>query len=64
MYSLCKQIHPPTSIEYAVSCHFFNRSFKSLVTAGKNIIRVFNLIPDVEVPCKENYTGKVQYDGY
>lgn len=46
MFSICRQNHPATGIEHAVSCCFFNSDEKCLVTAGANILKVFRLIPD------------------
>lgn len=56
MFSICKLTHPGTAVEHALTCHFFNKSEKSLVVAGANIIRVFRLIPDVDPNSKEKYT--------
>ncbi|KAK0170083.1 hypothetical protein PV328_010688 [Microctonus aethiopoides] len=53
MYSICKTSHPATGVEHAITCNFFNRSEKCLVVAGANVIRVFRLIPDVDVTKKE-----------
>ncbi|KAK4873313.1 hypothetical protein RN001_015342 [Aquatica leii] len=57
MFSLCKQTHPATGVEHAISCHFFNKAEKTLVTAGANVIKIFRLIPDVEAKNRsEKYT--------
>ncbi|CAG9764667.1 unnamed protein product [Ceutorhynchus assimilis] len=57
MFSICKQSHPPTGVEHALSCFFFNKTEKSLVTAGTNVIKVFRLIPDVDQKAKhERYS--------
>lgn len=53
MYSVCKTTHPATGVEHSITCNFFNRSEKSLVIAGANIIRVLRLIPDVETNKKK-----------
>lgn len=58
MYSICKSTHPATGVEHAITCHFFNRTEKCLVVAGANVIRVFRLIPDIDVTKKEKYTGE------
>uniref|UniRef100_A0A8D8U7F9 Cleavage and polyadenylation specificity factor subunit 1 n=1 Tax=Cacopsylla melanoneura TaxID=428564 RepID=A0A8D8U7F9_9HEMI len=52
MFSICKESHPATGVEHTVSCHFFNRVDKSLVVAGANIIRVFQLVPDIDPASK------------
>lgn len=59
MYSVCKMTHPATGIEHAVTCNFFNRSEKSLVVAGANVIRVLRLIPDVENKKKPKNMSKL-----
>ncbi|CAH0759559.1 unnamed protein product [Diatraea saccharalis] len=46
MFSICRQTHPATGIEHAVSCYFFNNDDVCLVTAGANIIKVFRLLPE------------------
>ncbi|XP_030753926.1 cleavage and polyadenylation specificity factor subunit 1 [Sitophilus oryzae] len=57
MFSICKQTHQATGVEHAISCFFFNKTEKSLVTAGANILKVFRLIPDVEAKSKhEKYS--------
>ncbi|KAL0274118.1 UNVERIFIED_CONTAM: hypothetical protein PYX00_006618 [Menopon gallinae] len=58
MYSVCKLTHPSTSVEQAISCHFYNRNETSLVVAGKNIIRVFQLIPDIDPNKKDSYSER------
>lgn len=54
MFSIYKQTHPPTAVEHAVSCHFFNRFEKSLVVVGANVVRVYGLIPDFEPQDKKS----------
>lgn len=53
MFSICKQTHPATGVEHAISCNFFSKNERSLVLAGANIIKVFKLIPDIEAKSKE-----------
>lgn len=48
MFSVTKLLHPPTSVEHAISCNFYSKSEISLVTAGCNILKVFRLIPDID----------------
>lgn len=63
MFSFCKQTHPATGVEHALSCHFFNKAEKSLVTAGSNIIKVFRLIPDIDARNRnERFSGKLHND--
>ncbi|XP_018335377.1 cleavage and polyadenylation specificity factor subunit 1 [Agrilus planipennis] len=48
MFSVCKQIHPATGVEHCLSCHFFSKAEKTLVTAGANIVKAYKLVPDVD----------------
>lgn len=57
MFSICKQTHPATAVEHALTCFFFNKYEKSLLVAGANIVRVFRLIPDADPGAKEQFTG-------
>lgn len=65
MFSICKQTHPATGVEHALSCNFFSKAEKSLIVAGANLIRVFRLIPDVEGKFRsERFSGESrQYTG-
>lgn len=56
MYSIAKTNHPATGVEHAITCNFFNRFEKCLVVAGSNIIRVFRLIPDIDIAKKDTFT--------
>lgn len=56
MFSICRQTHPATGIEHAVSCCFFNNDETCLVTGGANIIKVFRLLPEGHT--KEVNAGK------
>jgi cleavage and polyadenylation specificity factor subunit 1 len=46
MFSICKELHPPTGVEIATYCYFFDRREKNLVVAGANSIRVYRFVPD------------------
>uniref|UniRef100_T1J479 Cleavage and polyadenylation specificity factor subunit 1 n=1 Tax=Strigamia maritima TaxID=126957 RepID=T1J479_STRMM len=48
MYAVHKQLHPPTGVEHAIYCHFFNRREKNLVMAGSNQLRVFRLTHETD----------------
>ncbi|XP_055902575.1 cleavage and polyadenylation specificity factor subunit 1 [Eupeodes corollae] len=48
MFSLAKVTHPPTGVEYAINCRFFNSTDENLVTAGTNILKVYRIFPDVD----------------
>lgn len=52
MHALAKVMFPPTAVEHALCCDFINHSPKSLVVAGANVLRVFQLIPDISVSSK------------
>lgn len=56
MFSICRQTHPATGIEHAVSCCFFNNEDTCLITAGANILKVFRLLPEGHT--KEVNAGK------
>ncbi|KAL1123917.1 hypothetical protein AAG570_001687 [Ranatra chinensis] len=58
MFSICKQTHPATGVEHAITCYFFNRCEKSLVVAGANVIRVFRFIPDIDPMKRHTYSDK------
>lgn len=51
MFSICKELHPPTGVEEVTYCYFFDRREKNLVVAGANSIRVFRFIPDIYDEC-------------
>lgn len=60
MFSICKQTHPATGVEHAISCHFFSKAERILVTAGANVIKVFRLIPDVDLKNRhERFSGNI-----
>lgn len=61
MFTLCKQTHPATGIEHGISCHFFNKNEKNLITAGANILKVFRICPDVEPNSKEKFSGEILF---
>ncbi|RWS15284.1 cleavage and polyadenylation specificity factor subunit 1-like protein [Dinothrombium tinctorium] len=44
MYSIHKQLHPVTVVEYSLYCHFYNLSERNLVVGGGNQLRVYRLI--------------------
>lgn len=50
MFSICKELHPPTGVEMVTYCYFFDRREKNLVVAGTDNIRVFRFVPDVYGP--------------
>lgn len=57
MFSVCKQTHPATGVEHAISCHFFNKTERNLVLAGANTLKIFRLIPDIDFKSKEKISG-------
>lgn len=59
MFSLCKQPHEATAVEFSLTCHFFNHNEKSLVTGGANVLKVYRVIPDADPATRDKYTGKL-----
>ena len=49
MYALYRQLHPVTTIEHCVCCHFVDANQKNLVVAGTNLLQVYRLSSDAEV---------------
>lgn len=54
MYSLNKQVHPPTVVEHSIYCNFYNDSERNLLTGGSNQLKIYRLVAsatsDAEVP--------------
>uniref|UniRef100_A0A8D2F032 Cleavage/polyadenylation specificity factor A subunit C-terminal domain-containing protein n=1 Tax=Theropithecus gelada TaxID=9565 RepID=A0A8D2F032_THEGE len=48
MYAVYKQAHPPTGLEFAMYCNFFNNSERNLVVAGTSQLYVYRLNRDAE----------------
>ena len=61
MFSICKQTHPATGVEFSVSCHFFNNFEENIVTAGANVLKVFRIIPDVDGKSNEKFSGETVF---
>lgn len=60
MFSICKQTHPATGIEFSITCRFFNNSEENIVTGGANILKVFRIIPDVDpTNTTDKFSGNV-----
>ncbi|XP_052872855.1 cleavage and polyadenylation specificity factor subunit 1 [Anopheles cruzii] len=57
MFSLCKQPHEATAVEFSLTCHFFNHGEKSLITGGANVLKVYRIIPDADPAARDKYTG-------
>jgi cleavage and polyadenylation specificity factor subunit 1 len=57
MFSICKQTASASGVEFAIKCNFFNNVEKNLVTAGANVLKVYRLLPDVELNTKEKFSG-------
>ena len=49
MYAICKEVHPPTGVEHSLYCNFFNNIERNLVVVSTNLIRVYNIIQQLEV---------------
>lgn len=58
MFSICKQTHEATAVEFSVTCNFFNSNEKSLVTGGANVLKVYRLIPDADPANRDKFTSK------
>ena len=43
MHSIFKEIHPPTVVDHAVRCYFFDSREINLVTAGGQRLNVYRL---------------------
>lgn len=61
MFSVCKQSHPATGIEFSISCRFFNSLEENIVTAGANILKVFRIVPDADPNTTEKFTGNLKH---
>jgi len=48
VYSLYRQVHPVTTVEHCICCHFVDADQKNLVVAGTNLIQVYRLNVDAE----------------
>lgn len=59
MFSICKQTHLATGVEFSVTCRFFHNYEENIVTAGANVLKVFRIIPDVAANTTEKYTGRL-----
>ena len=59
MFSICKQVVPATGIEFAIKCKFFNNLEENLVVGGANVLKIYRVIPEVELNTKEKFTGKL-----
>ena len=52
MFSIYRELHPPTVVDHAVKCHFFDDQEINLVTAGSSRIHVYRLYEADEV-CRD-----------
>ncbi|KAI8038594.1 hypothetical protein M5D96_008502 [Drosophila gunungcola] len=48
MFSMCKQTHAATALEFSIACRFFNNLEENLVVAGANVLKVYRISPNVE----------------
>ncbi|XP_017069032.1 cleavage and polyadenylation specificity factor subunit 1 [Drosophila eugracilis] len=48
MFSMCKQTHAATALEFSIACRFFNNLEENLVVAGANVLKVYRIAPNVE----------------
>jgi cleavage and polyadenylation specificity factor subunit 1 len=61
MFSICRQTVPATGIEFSIKCNFFNNQEKCLVVGGSNMLKVFRVVPEVELNSKEKFSGELLY---
>lgn len=48
MFSICKQSHPATAVEFAITCRFFNNIEENVVVAGANILKIYRIYPNID----------------
>uniref|UniRef100_A0A2K6AD35 Cleavage and polyadenylation specificity factor subunit 1 n=1 Tax=Mandrillus leucophaeus TaxID=9568 RepID=A0A2K6AD35_MANLE len=58
MYAVYKQAHPPTGLEFAMYCNFFNNSERNLVVAGTSQLYVYRLNRDAEALTKNDRSAE------
>lgn len=58
MFSICRQTVAATGIEFAIKCKFFNSLEENLVVGGANVLKVYRIIPEIEINSKEKYSGE------
>lgn len=64
IYSICHTIHPATSVEHSVECHFYNLDETNLVVAGSNRLNVYRIIDyDETIANKSTYSRSNQSNG-
>lgn len=67
MYSLNKQIHPPTVVEHSIYCNFYNDNERNLVVGGNNQLKVYRLVlldanQDVSTTDQQSSSDKVKLE--
>ncbi|XP_041422699.1 cleavage and polyadenylation specificity factor subunit 1 isoform X1 [Xenopus laevis] len=60
MYAVYRQAHPPTGLEFSMSCNFFNNSERNLVVAGTSQLYVYRLNPSSESSSKGESVSEVK----
>lgn len=57
MYAICQTVHPATTVELSIECHFYNDKEPNLVTAGSNRLNVYwirqNTVTDKDEQCNK-----------
>ncbi|XP_023295562.2 cleavage and polyadenylation specificity factor subunit 1 [Lucilia cuprina] len=48
MFSICKNSHPATAVEFAITCRFFNNIEENVVVAGANILKIYRIHPNID----------------
>lgn len=59
MYTICRQLHPPTGAEHSIYCNFTSPYEKQLVVASVNELQVYKINQNAELSPKENPSKKI-----
>ena len=43
MYALYKELHPPTAVDYCVTCRFISKDEPNVITSAGHVLRVYKL---------------------
>lgn len=60
MFTLCRQTHPATCVEFAITCRFFNDNEENIVIAGANILKVYRIYPENDPTSKNINSSKLK----
>ena len=48
MYLINKQLHPSTTVDICLYCHFYNLKDRNLIVASNNVLKVYRLVTEVQ----------------